>query len=94
MLSVLREAVFWLAVASCVVAQVAITRAALKARHPVEPGDSHMPQPSRLAETAWTLVPAVALALVLLATWQVTHRPVGGDDSAIPPAAGHVHQAS
>jgi hypothetical protein len=94
MISVLREAIFWVAVASCFVAQVAITRSALRAKRGVVRGDADVPHPPRLAETAWTLVPAVGLALVLLATWQVIHRPASDDATAVPPAAGHVHPAS
>jgi hypothetical protein len=94
MISVLREAIFWVAVASCVVAQAAITRSALKARHAAAPGDVEVPQPSRLVEAAWTLIPAIALALVLLATWQQLHRPASDEATMVPSAAGHVHPAS
>ena len=61
---------FWVATAVCIVAQVAILRAALAGR---TPGAS----PSALArarEVLWTVLPAVALALLLAGTWRALPR--------------------
>ena len=65
------DAVFWVAVACCVVAELFILRSTLLARGP----QSGKPLPSRrrAAEVAWAVLPAVALALVLAATWRAIH---------------------
>ncbi len=61
-------ALFWVAVACCVVAQIAITAAALRQPHPAD-AECEVPMPERATEVAWSLIPAVMLALVLLLTW-------------------------
>ncbi|HEU4643859.1 MAG TPA: hypothetical protein VFS44_15525 [Gemmatimonadaceae bacterium] len=68
------DLIFWLAVLCCVVAQAAIVRAALKppARGVGDAG-TEVPRPRRPIEIAWTVLPAVALALVLIATWHAMH---------------------
>jgi heme/copper-type cytochrome/quinol oxidase subunit 2 len=68
---VLADAIFWVAVACCVVAQAAIMRSVLAAP----------PAPRRGLEVAWAAAPAVALALVLVATWRTLHP------ADAPPAA-------
>jgi heme/copper-type cytochrome/quinol oxidase subunit 2 len=70
----LADAGFWLAVACCVVAQAAIVRSALARRSPIA-GGAAMPPLRRPVEVAWTLVPAVILALVLVLTWRAIHGP-------------------
>jgi len=69
------ELLFWLAAAICLVAQVAVVRAALAGR---TPGTS----PSALArfrEFFWVLLPAALLALLLGWTWSAlpTRAPSG-----------------
>ena len=59
--------VFALCVAACVVAHVAIIRSVLRSRMPA--ADTGVPRPKLLVEIAWALVPAIALAFVLTATW-------------------------
>ena len=59
--------VFALCALACVIAHVAIIAAAVRpARVPSEPA---VPRPNRAAEILWALVPAIALALILTATW-------------------------
>jgi heme/copper-type cytochrome/quinol oxidase subunit 2 len=68
------DALFWLAVVSCVVAQGAIFRAVL-APHPATAQNEPVPRPRTGAEVAWALIPALGLALVLVLTWRAMHSP-------------------
>jgi hypothetical protein len=61
------DVVFAVCVAACVVAHVAILRSVLRARSVA--ADPGVPRPRLLVEVAWALVPAIALAFVLTATW-------------------------
>ena len=71
----LARVVFWVAVACCVVAQVAIVRAAVRTRAEGEVASGGaVPQPSRASELGWTLIPAAALAAVLVLTWRALGR--------------------
>lgn len=67
--------IFWIAVACCVVAQVAIVWAALRPPARVPESGADVPRPRRAIEIAWTVLPAVGLAIVLVATWHAIHRP-------------------
>lgn len=61
--------VFALCAVACAVAHVAILRSVVRAaaeRAPVEPG---IPRPSFAVELLWAVLPMLALALVLTATW-------------------------
>jgi len=72
----LADAIFWIAVACCTVAQVAIIRSVVIS--PTRPSDSAI-EPSatrRMLEIAWAVLPGVALAVVLLFTWRAMHAPV------------------
>jgi heme/copper-type cytochrome/quinol oxidase subunit 2 len=90
----LAEATFWVAAVACVVAQVAIVRSVLVARAPadgshaesarVEP--SRRTAPRRGVEVAWAVVPALALAAVLVLTWRAMH-PAAAASAASAPAA-------
>jgi hypothetical protein len=62
---ILADAIFWVAVAACLVAQVAILRSVVVTRA----GSTAR----RAAEIAWAVAPAVALALVFAATWRTLH---------------------
>jgi heme/copper-type cytochrome/quinol oxidase subunit 2 len=53
-----------------VFAQAAIVRSALRARAQRPDGSA---SPSRPIEVAWTIVPAVMLAVVLVFTWRALH---------------------
>ena len=75
-------ALFWLSVVCCVVAEVAIVRATLRvSRLSGEPavvaptGGSVLPRPRRGLELLWVILPALALAAVLGATWRAVSAP-------------------
>ncbi|MGI8496584.1 MAG: hypothetical protein ACR2OG_03235 [Gemmatimonadaceae bacterium] len=69
-----REVVFWIAVASCAVAQVAIVRLAVRATPRSEvPETGALSRSGRGMEIAWTLIPAGGLIVVLLLTWRAWH---------------------
>ena len=89
------DAIFWIAVASCVLAQVAIVRSVLRMRGSAADSTlaSSLPSPSPslprtrpAIELAWVVVPALALAVVLGVTWRTMHPRTT--------AAGHVHSAA
>ena len=65
----LADATFWAAAVCCAVAQWVILRGTLAA--PLAPGSAAPGR--RRAEVVWAVVPAVALALVLGATWRALH---------------------
>jgi len=76
------DAIFWVAVVCCAVAELFILRSTFAARGRRRPsGDDPagprraepLPPLRRIAELAWAVVPAVALALVLAATWRALH---------------------
>lgn len=72
----LADAMFWLGVATCAVAQVAIVRSVIRARRaPDAPGtqDRAVPRSHFAVELAWAIVPALALALLFVATWRAMH---------------------
>ena len=64
----LAETIFWIAAAACVVAQIAILRSTFAARRANK--SELVPAGSPIGEAVWAFVPAVALSLVLFATWQ------------------------
>ncbi len=67
----LAEIVFWIAAALCVVAEVAILRAAL--RPAVDPPPASIPHSSRGSDLLLSIIPAVGLGFVLAATWRALH---------------------
>ena len=80
------DAIFWVAVVCCAVAQVAILRSVFAARGPAAGGPgagSVMPPMRRGLEVLWAVVPALGLALVLALTW----RAIRPDPAVAPPAA-------
>lgn len=71
------DAIFWIAVVCCAVAQVAILRSALTAHRSLaeaaaEPATT-LPPLKRGVELLWAFAPAVGLVLVLLFTWRAIH---------------------
>jgi heme/copper-type cytochrome/quinol oxidase subunit 2 len=64
----LAEGIFWIAVLACIVAEIAILRSTYAARK-VEKS-ALVPEASRSGEIVWAIVPAVALSVLLIATWQ------------------------
>jgi heme/copper-type cytochrome/quinol oxidase subunit 2 len=71
------EATFWVAAVACAVAQVAIVRSVFVARPPADgPAGADAPRPAparRGPEVAWAVLPALALAAVLVFTWRAMH---------------------
>ena len=74
-----RAALFWIAAACCVFAEVAILRSLLfgRARKAEQQNESGalVGRSSRPAEVAWALLPAVGLLVVLYLTWRAVERP-------------------
>jgi heme/copper-type cytochrome/quinol oxidase subunit 2 len=64
----LAETIFWIAVVACVIAELAILRSTFSARRGNKP--ELVPSASPRSEIAWAIIPAVALGIVLGATWQ------------------------
>lgn len=65
-------AIFWVAVACCAIAQLAILRSVLVS--PVEAGEQiRSSLARRAAEIAWAVLPGVALAVVFTYTWRAIH---------------------
>ena len=67
------DAIFWSAVACCVVAQVAILRSALARHRPLANAPTTLPPYRRGVELVWALLPAIALMVVLGVTWRAVH---------------------
>jgi len=82
------DAIFWVGVVSCAIAQIAILRSVLRTRRSrATEGGSDVPRPRFAVEVAWAIVPAIALGLLLVATWRTMH-PVPSASAA--PAAHRV----
>lgn len=64
----LAETIFWIAAAACIVAEIAILRSTFAAK-PVSKSEL-VAAASRSGELAWAIVPAIALSVVLVATWR------------------------
>ena len=80
----MRTTFFWLAAACCAAGQLLILRSVIRARaHVAAAGEA---RPRFAAELAWTLLPALVLALTLAATWRAVRA-----DAAMHnmPAAAH-----
>ena len=71
----LADAIFWVAVACCIVAQLAIVHSVVISPSRV-PGSQPTSAARRVAELAWAILPGVALAVVLFFTWRAMHAPV------------------
>ena len=70
----LTGALFWIAAATCVVAQLALLWSAIRAPMSGSTESASMRMPSRASEIAWTIVPAIGLALLLVFTWRAQAR--------------------
>jgi hypothetical protein len=69
---VFADAIFWVAVACCTIAQSAILRSILAT--PATPHPSAPMRTGRRAiEAAWAVLPGVALGVVLCFTWAAIH---------------------
>jgi heme/copper-type cytochrome/quinol oxidase subunit 2 len=65
----LAEIIFWIAAVACVVAEIAILRSTFVVVRRATKSDS-VPSSSQAGELVWAFIPAVALSVVLVATWQ------------------------
>ena len=72
------DLVFWIALACCAVAQIAIIRSVLLATPHASSTAEAMPKSGRFAEIAWAVLPGVMLGLVFWATWRAMHTHVFG----------------
>jgi hypothetical protein len=76
------DAIFWIAVALCSVAQLAILHSVVVS--PARVPDAAPTSPARrAAEIAWAVLPGAALAVVLVYTWHAMHPAI----AMIPGAA-------
>ncbi len=64
----LAETIFWIAAVACVIAELAILRFTFAARRANK--SDLVPSASPRGELAWAIIPALALGVVLTATWQ------------------------
>ena len=74
----IRAALFWIAAACCVFAELAILRSLLFGRArkaEQENGGAVVGRSSRPVEVAWAVLPAVGLFVVLYLTWRAVERP-------------------
>jgi heme/copper-type cytochrome/quinol oxidase subunit 2 len=71
------DAIFWVAVACCTVAQLAILRSIIIS--PVQVASSGAPASGwrRASEIAWAVIPGIALIFVFIATWNAIHGHAG-----------------
>jgi heme/copper-type cytochrome/quinol oxidase subunit 2 len=65
----LADAIFWIAVACCSIAQLAIVRSAVVSPARV-PGSEPTTATRRMSEIAWAVIPGIALAVLFVFTWQ------------------------
>lgn len=65
----LADAIFWIAVACCSIAQTAIIRSAIVSPARV-PGSDPTSATRRVGELAWAVLPGVALAVLFTFTWE------------------------
>lgn len=72
---------FWTSVACCAIAQLLILRSVGGDRHLAEPA-AGVPRERRGSEALWALLPAVALAVLLVFTWRAVHSPTRDSVSA------------
>ena len=94
MSNALADAIFWVAVASCTIAQVAILRSIFNTAPQGAP--AAVPRASRIhraMEIVWAILPAIALAGVLALTWQAMHHARRAEAAAPAHAVGGAHAA-
>jgi hypothetical protein len=64
----LAETIFWIAALACLIAELAILRSTFTAGGVNK--SELVPSASPRVELAWAILPAVALGVVLMATWE------------------------
>jgi len=62
------ETIFWIAALACAVGEIAILRSIIAQRRAQNVGPAHSGSP--LSEVLWGILPAIALAVLLGATWR------------------------
>jgi heme/copper-type cytochrome/quinol oxidase subunit 2 len=65
-----RVALFWVAVIICIVGELAILRSLFAPKRSSGESQSPIPHSPRGAEIMWGVIPAIALTLLLAATWR------------------------
>ena len=66
------EIVFWIAAAACAIAELVILRTVF-APHSDAHSSASVPHSPRGTEMLWAVLPAIALAALLSATWRAIH---------------------
>jgi hypothetical protein len=66
------DAIFWIAAVCCGLAQAAVIRSSMVAPMLV-PAHAGVARPRRAVESMWAILPAIALAILLIATWVAMH---------------------
>ena len=67
------DAIFWIAVGCCVIAQTAIVRSSLVSPAQAGGADERTSMGRRALEVCWAVVPGIALAVLFMATWRAMH---------------------
>ena len=83
MTPLMRELLFWVSVATCAAAEAAILLSALRAL------PAQKRKLAKFWEAVWALLPAIALAWVLAATWGEVRRAVNHGQMSMPMTASH-----
>jgi len=69
------DGLFWSSVACCALAQFFILRSVGGRRHAPESSGARLPRPRGAVERVWAVVPALALAALLVFTWRSMRLP-------------------
>lgn len=93
----LAETIFWIAAIACVIAELAILRSTFAARSTNK--STLVPSASPRSEAVWAILPGLALAAVLTATWQrieardahTTHMDHSGMQHSMPAQTSSPH---
>lgn len=75
-------ALFWIAAVCCAIGQLALIASAIRAPMQGSAESASLRMPHRASEIAWTIVPAIGLAVLLVFTWRATNRPATADPHA------------
>ena len=82
------DGLFWSSVACCALAQLFILRSVSAGRsgngRTSDSSTAGVPQPRGMLELLWALVPAIALAALLFATWRTMRERAEPARSALP----------
>jgi heme/copper-type cytochrome/quinol oxidase subunit 2 len=71
----LADAIFWIAVACCSIAQIAILHSVIISPARPATATGATSRGRRAAEIAWAVLPGIALAVVFAFTWRAMHAP-------------------